>query len=145
MHMEKKEERHAVKKEEAADRMMGKVVIAACIIAVVFAILFITVNKEAPYSVVHLKSYSNYVKGNVSFVYVVESHEDKPSSYDVEILLSNSTVQRDSFQVDSGSVERSVSFSLQNGTKFPAEVEVIAKVNGMNYSVHFWLQGFQGG
>lgn len=127
------------------DIMMKKIVLAACVVAIVFAIIFIALNREQSYSVVYLKSYSNYVNGNVSFTYVVESHEDKPSMYNVEIYLSNSSVQNDSFQIDSGSVERSISFPIRNDTQFPAEVEVITSVNGMNYSVHFWLQGFEGG
>jgi L-lactate permease len=140
----KEETTHTVKKGERGDHMVERIVIAACVVAIIFVVIFLVLNREDTYSVVYLKSYSNYVKDNVSFTYAVESHEGKPSSYNVEVLLSNSTVQQDSFQIDSGSIERSVSFPIDNSTQFPAKVEVITKVNGRNYSVHFWLQGFEG-
>ncbi len=132
-------------KEKSEKTNLDKIILAACIVGIVIVVIMVATNKEDRYSVVYLKSYSNYVKDNVSFTYVVESHEGKPSSYDVEIWLSNSTIQNDSFRIESGSIERSVSFPLQNGTQFPAKVEVIATVNSRNYSVHFWLQGFEGG
>jgi hypothetical protein len=145
MYMAKKDETHAVKKEESQVVGVNKVILAACIVAVVFAILFIAWDRDEPYSVVYIKSYSNYVNGNVSFTYVVESHEAKPSSYNTEVLFQNSTIQNDSFQIVSGSAERNASFQIKNDTQFPAKVEVITKVNGRNYSVHFWLLGFEGG
>lgn len=136
----KEEVRHAEKK----DRMFEKVVIAACVVSIAIVAILLFLNNAEPYSVVYIKSYSNYVKGNVSFTYVVESHEAKPSSYNTEVLFQNSTIQTDSFQIVSGSAERTVSFQVRNDTQFPAKVEVIARVNERNYSVHFWLQGFEG-
>lgn len=144
--MAKKEGTERTNYKEIREDMEKRIILAACIVAIVFVIIFLALDRETPYSVLYIKSYSNYAKDNVSFTYVVESHEGKPSSYNVEIMLSNSTVQNDSFQIDPGSsIERSVSFPLQNNTQFPAEVEVVSEVNGMNYSVHFWLQGVTGG
>jgi uncharacterized membrane protein len=130
-------------KKEEKDNLLEKVILAACIVALVVTVALLLFRKEEPYSVIYLKSYYNYFKDNVSFSYVVESHENKPSSYSVEVWLSNSTVKNDSFQIDSGSIERSVTFPVSNQTQFPAKVEVIAKVGTRNYSVHFWLWGIQ--
>lgn len=132
-------------KREEKDNLLEKVILAACIVALVVTVALLLFRKEEPYSVIYFKSYSNYFKDNVSLTYVIESHEGKASSYDVEVLFVNSTVKRDSFQLESGSIERSVTFPVSNDTQFPAKVEVITKVDARNYSVHFWLWGVQSG
>jgi hypothetical protein len=137
--MAKKEE---VKHKE--DKLFEKVVIAACVVSIAIAVIVLFLNKDEPYSVIYIKSYSNYAKENFSFTYVVESHETKSSMYEVGIFLGNSSVQNDSFQLDAGNTERTVNFPVSNETQFPAKVEAIATVNNRNYSVHFWLSGFGG-
>jgi hypothetical protein len=132
------------KQKAKQDTELVKILMAASIAALVFVVLYLAFIKEEPYSVIYIKTYSNYVKGNISFTYVVESHEIKPSTYSTEVLVQNSSVQNDSFQIVSGSAERTVSFQVINETQFPAKVEVIARVNERNYNVHFWLQGFEG-
>jgi len=134
-------------KTQSDEEIIKLVIIAASVLAVVITVILIFFSREQPYSVLYLKSYSNYLENkSVSFVYGVESHESKKASYRLSILFNGKSLRNETFELDAGGKrEQNIILDLPLDSPsfiyevFPAKVELLLEVEKRNYTVHFWL------
>ncbi len=98
--------------------------------------------KSESYSALSIRSYSNYIEnGTVSFTYGVDRFGPRGAMYDVSVFVNDDVIYRNSFSMEPGSGNGSISFPL-NTTAFPVKVKlVLSEQDGTSYDVYFWLKG----
>lgn len=122
---------------------LEKAIVFSIVIGIGITAVLILEIKEERFSSLYIypDSYTNYPAGSsTSFIYGIKSYEKENTSYDLEIFIGSSLLDKKHIELSPGEVhEERESLKIPN-VRFPVQVKLILKSPFKTYDAHYWLK-----
>ncbi len=122
---------------------LEKAIVFSIVIGIGITAVLILEIKEERFSSLYIypDSYTNYLAGNsTSFIYGIKSYEKENTSYDLEIFIGSSLLDKKHIELSPGEVhEEKESLEIPD-VRFPVQVKLVLKSPFETYDAHYWLK-----
>ncbi|HEY9245411.1 MAG TPA: hypothetical protein VIO11_01045 [Candidatus Methanoperedens sp.] len=122
---------------------MEKAIVISIIVGIIIAAFLVFNIKEERYSSLYIypDSYTNYPESNMlSFKYGVKSYEKVKTNYELEVFVSDKSVDKKQFEIEPGGLHEDLEILKVSDLKLPGTVKLQLKSPFNTYDVHYWLK-----